>query len=455
MKALIVGSGCREHALAWKLARSDKIEKVYVAPGNGGTAVEEKCENLSLKAADPASGEGQEELLGFALKEGLGLTLVGPELPLAKGLVDRFRARGLNIVGPGKKAARLEASKIYAKAFMEKYGVRTAESRNFTDPEKALEYARKHFNKNGAAEKASAREAPAGRPAPLVVKADGLAGGKGVVIAGNPGEAEEAVLSFMKDKSLGEAGASLLFEEFLEGRELSILAAVSVKSKHGTILPFIPARDHKSRFEGGKGPNTGGMGAVAPVPDFTKTAEADFEKYILEPTLRGMKAENLDYRGVIFFGLMVKNDRCYLLEYNVRLGDPETEALLPLMESDLADLSAAILEGKLENFRLEWKKGAACAPVAVAEGYPGPCRRGDPITVDESALEKSGVRLFIGGAVRGEGGARDSELRSSGGRVLALAATGKDAKEAREKAYRAMEAVSFRGMAFRRDIGGV
>jgi phosphoribosylamine--glycine ligase len=452
MKALIIGSGCREHALAWKLACSDKVEKVYVAPGNGGTAVEEKCENLILKAGDPASGEGQKELLGFALKEDIGLTLVGPELPLAEGLVDRFRAEGLDIVGPGKKAARLEASKIYAKAFMKKYGVRTAESRNFTDPDRALEYARNHFGENRAAEKAAAGKASAG-PDPLVVKADGLAGGKGVVVAGNFREAEEAVLSFMESKSLGEAGASLLLEEFLEGREVSILAAVSVKSKRGTILPFIPARDHKSRFEGGKGPNTGGMGAIAPVPDFTKTAEADFEKHILEPTLRGMKAENLDYRGFIFFGLMVKGEECYLLEYNVRLGDPETEALLPLMESDLADLSAAVLEGKLENFRLKWKKGAACVPIAVAGGYPGPYRKGDPITVNENALGKSGVRLFIGGAVRGAGNPHGSGLRSSGGRVLALAATGEDAEEAREKAYRAMDAVSFEGMAFRQDIG--
>jgi phosphoribosylamine--glycine ligase len=197
------------------------------------------------------------------------------------------------------------------------------------------------------------------------------------------------------------------------------------------------------------------MGAIAPVPDFTKTAEADFREHILEPSLRGMKAENLDYRGFIFFGLMVKDEKCCLLEYNVRLGDPETEAVLPLMESDLADLSTAILEGRLESFRLKWKEGAVCAPIAVAEGYPGPCRKGDPIALNETALRRSGVRLFAGGAVRGAGGPRGSGLRSSGGRVLALAATGKDAEEAREKAYRAMDAVSFQGMDFRRDIGDI
>jgi phosphoribosylamine--glycine ligase len=195
------------------------------------------------------------------------------------------------------------------------------------------------------------------------------------------------------------------------------------------------------------------MGAVAPVPDFTKTAEADFKKHILEPTLRGMKAENLDYRGFIFFGLMVKDEKCYLLEYNVRLGDPETEAVLPLMESDLADLSAAVLKGKLENFPLKWKKGAACVPLAVAGGYPGPFRRGDAIALNETALGKSGARLFVGGAVRGAGGPSGSGLRTSGGRVLAVAAVGEDAEDAREKAYRAMGAVSFKGMDFRRDIG--
>jgi phosphoribosylamine--glycine ligase len=459
MKVLIVGSGCREHALAWKLAQSDKVEKVYVAPGNGGTALEEKCENLSPEAGDPASKEGQKELLDFALKENIELTLIGPELPLAEGIVDCFRAEGLCIVGPDKRAARLEASKIYAKAFMKKYGVRTAKSRNFTGPDKALEYARKHFGGSGTkkspgtdgAAKTGAQKTPAGRP--LVVKADGLAAGKGVVVAGNLKEAEEVILSFMKNKSLGEAGASLVLEEFLEGKEVSILAAVSVKSKRGTLLPFIPARDHKRRFEGGRGPNTGGMGAIAPVPDFTKAAEADFKKHILEPTIRGIKAENLDYRGFIFFGLMVKDEECYLLEYNVRLGDPETEALLPLMESDLADLSAAVLKGKLESFRLEWKKGAACVPLAVAEGYPGPYRRGDPIALNETAFDKSGARLFIGGAARGAGGPSGSGLRTAGGRVLALAAVGKDAEDAREKAYRAMGAVSFKGMGFRRDIG--
>jgi phosphoribosylamine--glycine ligase len=438
MKVLIVGSGCREHALAWKIAQSESVEKIFAAPGNGGTQGGEKCENLPL--GDTSSKEGQEELLRFALEEGIDLTLVGPELPLAEGIVDRFRARGLGIIGPDKKAARLEASKIYAKSFMKKYGVRGADSKNFTNMPGALEYAQKHFGKKNAVR-------------PLVIKADGLAAGKGVVVAGDLKEAEEAILSFMKNKDLGEAGASLVLEEFIDGKEVSILAAVSVRAKRGSIAPFISARDHKRRFEGGTGPNTGGMGAIAPVPDFSRAAEADFRKHILEPTLKGMKAENLDYRGFIFFGLMVRNEECYLLEYNVRLGDPETQAVLPLMESDLTALSGVILNGGLESFRLKWKKGAVCAPVAVAGGYPGPYSKGDPIAVNETALAKTGARLFIGGAVRGPGGPLGSGLRSSGGRVLTVSAAGSTPAEAREKAYRAMAAVSFKGMGFRADIG--
>jgi phosphoribosylamine--glycine ligase len=452
MKVLVIGSGCREHALAWKLAQSERVEKVFIAPGNGGTAAEEKCENLALEAEDPASPEGQEELLAFAGEEGIDLTIVGPENPLAGGIADLFRAEGLGIIGPDKKAARLEASKIYSKKFMAKYGVRTAGSKNFSDIDKALKYAKDHFEVKNSGKKPSAAKKPA--PNPLVIKADGLAAGKGVVIAGDFMEADAAIYSFMKNTSLGEAGTSLLIEEFLEGKEVSIMAAVSVSPKKGGgILPFISARDHKRRFEGAQGPNTGGMGSIAPVPDFSKAAQDDFIKSILAPTLKGMKAENLDYRGFIFFGLMVKDDLCYLLEYNVRLGDPETEAVLPLMNGDFADLCTAILEGGLGEFRLTWKKGAVCAPVAVAEGYPGPYRKGISIALNETAIARAGAKLFIGGAQRNTGGPFGSGLRSSGGRVLAVSAFGADADEAWVNAYRAMGAIDFEGMSYRKDIG--
>jgi len=433
MKILIVGSGGREHALAWKFAQSPKVEKVFIAPGNGGTAVEAKCENITMKA-EPASPEGQEYLRQFALREKIDMSVIGPELPLANGIADTFRGAGLNVIGPGKEAARLEASKIYSKDFMAKYGVRAAAGSSFTDPEKAINFAKRHFANSANS--------------PLVIKADGLAAGKGVVIASNLTETKETIAAFMQKKSLGDAGSSVLLEEFLQGKEVSVLAAVSVTEGKGYILPFITARDHKRRFEGARGPNTGGMGAIAPVPDFSQTAQADFIKSILEPTLNGIKAEGFDYRGFIFFGVMAHNDHCYLLEYNVRLGDPETQAVLPLMDFDIIDLCGAMTVGN--EFHLTWKQGAVCAPVAVAEGYPGSYRKGDAISIDSGSLEKTGAKVFISGAVKD---AASSALLSSGGRVLTVSAFGKDADDAYNRAYKSLEAIKFEGMGFRWDIG--
>jgi phosphoribosylamine--glycine ligase len=445
MKILIIGSGGREHALAWKLAQSDKVEKIYVAPGNGGTAQESKCENAD-GLGDGTSPASQKALIRFAKENHIDLTVVGPEGPLAEGIVDRFRSEGLAIIGPDQKAARLEASKIYAKAFMKKYGIRAAGSRNFDDPAAALKFARQYFN--GKVNTKTAAKAP------LVIKADGLAAGKGVVIAKDLGEAEACLVNFMKNGALGTAGTLVVIEEFLEGKEVSILAAVSVKpGKAGSIRPFISARDHKRRFESAKGPNTGGMGSIAPVPDFSPEAEKDFIKNILNPTLKGMKDAGMDYRGFIFFGLMIKDDCCRLLEYNVRLGDPETQSVLPLMDSDLAELCLAMLDCRIADFPLNWKPGAVCSPVAVAEGYPGSYRKGDPIAINPAAFGKTGARLFVAGAQRGEGGASGSGLHTTGGRVLAVSCYGNDAEDAYEKAYRAMAAVHFEGMGFRKDIG--
>jgi phosphoribosylamine--glycine ligase len=430
MKVLVIGSGCREHALAWKFAQSEKVEKVYTAPGNGGTTIESKCENVPV--------EGQQELLRFALREKIDLTVVGPELPLVEGIVDLFRAAGLGIVGPDRKAAWLEASKVYSKDFMQKYGVRTAKSESFSDAGKALAFAKEHFDAAAV---------------PLVIKADGLAAGKGVVVAQSFSEAQAALCAFMENKSLGEAGSAVLLEEFIAGKEVSVLAAVSVTAGKGCILPFISARDHKRRFDGGQGPNTGGMGAIAPVPDFTPAVQSDFTTSILKPSLKGMIAEGLDYRGFIFFGLMVQNGQCYLLEYNVRLGDPETEAVLPLMDSSLVDLCTAIEEGRLEDFNLKWKDGAVCAPVAVADGYPGAYRKGDAISIDRAALEKTGAKIFTGGVSGGTPGDAGPALRTSGGRVLVVSALGANADEAWANAYCGLDAISFEGMAYRRDIG--
>jgi phosphoribosylamine--glycine ligase len=436
--------------MVWKFAQSDKVEKIWAAPGNGGTAGEEKCENLIL-AEDPVSEEGQTKLLEFAGEQKIDLVVVGPEAPLAEGIADRFRAAGLAVVGPGKKAARLESSKVYSKAFMEKYGVRAAKSRSFTDPAKAFDYAEAHFGRKPKGAKKAGLEAAA---PPLVIKADGLAAGKGVVIVRSPEEARESLSSFMKKGSLGEAGKKVIVEEFLEGKEVSVLAAVSViPGQKGVIKPFIAARDHKSRFEGGKGPNTGGMGSIAPVPDFTPACRKDFERAILAPTLKGMIAEKMDYRGFIFFGLMIKENQCYLLEYNVRLGDPETQAVLPLMESDFAGLCEAIPSGGLASFSLKWKKGAACAPVLAAEGYPGPYRKGDPIAFNSTGLARAEANVFIAGAKKGDGGPLGSGLRSSGGRVLAVSCLGDTPEEARTKAYEALRFVGFEGMVYRKDIG--
>jgi phosphoribosylamine--glycine ligase len=456
MNVLVIGSGGREHALVWKLARSEKVEHIWASPGNGGTADEEKTENLPLDA-DPSTEEGRQALLEFAQNEKIDLTVVGPEAPLAAGIVDTFREADLAIVGPDKKAAGLEASKVYSKSFMEKYGIRAAKSKSFTDPAKAIAYAEDHFGKKSkTAKKGKAEASPDDIPQspPLVIKADGLAAGKGVVIAQNLAEAKDCLSSFMKKSSLGDAGKSVVLEEFLRGKEVSILAAVSVKpGKKGIIKPFLPARDHKRRFEGAQGPNTGGMGSIAPVPDFTPACEKDFIASILTPTLRGMEKEKMDYRGFIFFGLMVHENQCSLLEYNVRLGDPETQAVLPLMDSDLALLCKAILDSTLDSFPLKWKKEFCCAPVIVAKGYPGVYRKGDPIAVNPTGLDKSGAKLFIAGASRGQGGALGSGLRTTGGRVLAVSANGANADEAREKAYEAIRFVDFEGMAYRKDIG--
>ncbi|AEJ20527.1 phosphoribosylamine--glycine ligase [Gracilinema caldarium] len=458
MKVLVIGSGGREHALAWKLAQSVRVTTVYVAPGNGGTALEHKCRNVPVPGSDPSRPEAQEYLVDFVRREGIELTVVGPEAPLAAGLADRFTAAGLPVVGPEAKTAQLESSKAYAKAFMAKYGVRTARSTTVNTLESAMALVTEHFAGNPP-------HKPTGRP--LVIKADGLAAGKGVVITDRADEASATIEEFMEHRALGTAGTTLVIEEYLEGKEVSILAAVQAGPDlaPGTarILPFIPARDHKRRYDGSQGPNTGGMGAIAPVADFSEAARTDFEKHILEPTLRGLEAEGLSYRGFIFFGLMVQDNRCYLLEYNVRLGDPETQAVLPLMGSDLAELCLSIAGGTLHQYNLTWKPGFVCAPVAVAEGYPGTYRKGDPISIERDKIAAAGAQVFIAGASMNQkaldtgtpdsGDGEGSLLRTTGGRVLAVSAYGTNLEDARSRAYQGMDGVHFTGMGFRRDIG--
>ncbi|MDR0635960.1 MAG: phosphoribosylamine--glycine ligase [Treponema sp.] len=425
MKVLLIGGGGREHAIAWKLAESELVEKVFVVPGNGGTALEAKCENR------PLAGE---EVIAFVQTEGIALTVVGPEAPLAAGIVDQFRKSGLAIIGPDKNAARLEASKVFSKDFMSRYGVRTAKSRAFSEYREALLYL-----------ETLALEQK------LVIKADGLAAGKGVLIAETISEAKAALRALMQERTLGDAGKTALIEEFLDGREVSVLAAVSAHpGARGVIRPFVAARDYKRRFDGNAGPNTGGMGAIAPVPDFSPAVQEDFIRHILEPTLQGMETEGFDYRGFIFFGLMINREKSYLLEYNARLGDPETQAVLPLMDADFARLCLAMLDGSLAEFPLAWKSGAVCAPVAVADGYPGAYHQGEFISIDHARFAHTNARLFAAGAEL-----RGTELYTAGGRVFTVSAYGQDAFTAREQAYTALEAFNFDSMTFRKDIGSV
>lgn len=447
MKTIVIGSGGREHAIAWSLARSPLITEIVCIPGNGGTATESKCRNVGIAVSETSSvvEACRKELAGSP--DG-SFVVVGPEDPLAAGISDRLAEAGLRVVGPRMAGAALEASKDVAKRFMHKYGIACAASDTY-----------------GAASEAIARVREINGP--VVVKADGLAAGKGVVVAPDADTAVRAIHDFMIDNTLGSAGCKVVIEEYLEGEEVSILAAVSVtpalaKAGKARIVPFVSARDHKRLKDGAEGPNTGGMGAIAPADGVDEAVLAAFRAEILEPTLKGLIAEGFDYRGFIFFGVMVTKTGPKLLEYNVRLGDPETQAVLPLMDFDFAEMCAAIIDGTLDSFPFAWKKGYVCAPVAVSRGYPGSYPKGLPMTIDAAAVAKAGAKVFIAGATMNQrvGGARsgdravmDGELVTSGGRVLAASAFGPTVDEARERAYAALKSVSFDGMFFRRDIG--
>ncbi|MCY6371783.1 phosphoribosylamine--glycine ligase [Clostridium ganghwense] len=415
MKVLIVGSGGREHAIAWRVSQSPLVEKIFCAPGNGGTEKENKCENIKIEKIN--------ELAEFAKKEEIKLTIVGPEAPLVDGIVDAFKENNLKIFGPSKKAAALEGSKIVAKDFMKKYGIKSAEYAVFYEREKALTYI-EHCSY------------------PTVIKADGLAAGKGVIICQNKKEAEEAINSFMLQDIFNGAGLKIVIEEFLEGVEASILSITD----GNTIIPFISSKDHKQIFDGDKGPNTGGMGVIAPNPYCSEEVLNSFEKDILEPTLKGIKEEKMDYVGTIFFGLMITKKGVYLLEYNVRMGDPETQAVLSLMESDYAEIMLKALDNTLEECEIKWKQGSACCVTAVSEGYPGKYKKGLKIT----DMDKVENKIFIAGAQ-----IKEEKLLTSGGRVLSVVSVGDSLEEAREKAYRDIEKVSFQGMYYRKDIGKI
>ena len=415
LNILIIGAGGREHALAWKFAQDARVGQIFVAPGNAGTAAMQRVRNIPLtRVAD---------LLAFAQKENVGLTFVGAEALLVEGIVDVFQAAGLAIFGPNRQAAQLEGSKRFAKDFMQKYGVKTAAYASFRELDAALAYVQDCAY-------------------PTVVKASGLAAGKGVVICQNRAEAEAAVRAMMETRRFGDAGNEVVIEEFLEGYECSLLSFCD--SRH--IVPLVSARDHKTIGEGNTGENTGGMGVIAPHPRFGDAEMAAFRRDILEPTLKGIIAEGMDFAGVIFFGLMVNARGVYLLEYNMRFGDPETQAVLPLLENELLDAVQAALERRLDDSVFRWQDAHACCVVAASAGYPGEFRSGLPI----EGLERARFHglVFIAGA-KTECGA----MQTSGGRVLNCVGVAPTASEARQKAYDAIAQVQFDGITYRRDIG--
>ncbi|MCI5830324.1 MAG: phosphoribosylamine--glycine ligase [Treponema sp.] len=429
MKVIVVGNGGREHAIAWKLAQSSSVEEVICTPGNGGTALENKCRNVA--------GKTHEDFLRIAKENNCDLCVVGPEDPLCSGLSDEFWKAGIATVGTKQLPAQLEGSKDFAKNFMHKYGVACADNKTFTDKAEALAYVKAHG-------------------APIVLKADGLAAGKGVVVALNMEDALKAVEELMEGQLVGDAGRKLVIEEYMRGVEISILGAVSVnpeltKAGKSCIVPFMSARDHKRLLDGAKGPNTGGMGAICPVDDVTDKILEQFNKNILEPTLKGIEAEGWDYRGFIFFGLMITKEGPKVIEYNVRLGDPETQAVLPLMDFDFAQMCKAITDGTLKDFKTAWKPGYVVAPVAVSGGYPKAYKKGMTIKIDEDKIAETGAKVFFAGAMedRRAGGG----IATNGGRVLACAAQGNTFDEAWNKAYDAIKHVNFDGMFYRKDIG--
>lgn len=409
-----MGSGGREHALAWKIARSPRVNRIYCAPGNGGTAT--IATNVDIAATDI------DGLVSFASSGSIGLTVVGPELPLVAGLVDLFEEAGLPVFGPRRNAAMLEGSKAFAKTFMAEHNIPTAAFERFDDPESASAYL-------------------ASVDGQVVVKADGLAAGKGVYVCDSDEEARRAVHEIMVDRRFGDAGARIIIEERLEGTELSMLCFTDGKS----VVPMVSARDYKRVGDGDTGPNTGGMGAVSPNLDYDETLEQRCLEEICLPTVRGMEAAGRSFSGVLYVGIMLTADGPKVLEYNARFGDPETQVVLPRLESDLVGILEAVVAGQLDRVPVEWSSNAAATVVLASGGYPGPYKKGKPISGLDT-VQKSTV-FHAGTEVDG------STCRTNGGRVLAVTATAGTANAALQIAYADAAAITFKGSFYRSDIG--
>ena len=415
MKVLVVGGGGREHALVWTLKQSPRVTEIFCAPGNAGIAEIATCVNINVEDVDA--------LLEFAVKEDITLTVVGPEAPLIAGLANRFEEQGLKVFGPKQRAAEIEGSKALAKEIMIKYNIPTAKYAEFTEAKEAIAY----IEEQGA---------------PCVVKADGLAAGKGVIVAEDKQTAITAVKEIMEDKVFGASGDKIIIEEFMVGEEVSILAFTD----GNTVVPMVSSQDHKRAYDNDEGLNTGGMGAYSPAPVYTPELQEIVYKEVLVPTIEGLKAEGREYKGVIYAGLMITEDGPKVLEYNARFGDPETQAVLVRLETDLVDIIDAIIENRLADIEILWKKDPAVCVVMASGGYPGDYEKGKVIKGLVEA-NQVGVVFHAGTAEK------DGEIVTNGGRVLGVTASGASIKEAIANAYQAVGKISFDDMHYRKDIG--
>ena len=416
MKVLVIGNGGREHAMAWKLSQSSKVNSVFVAPGNGGTHLNPKFKNIDLVDINL--------LADFAIEEKIDLTVIGPELPLSKGIVDLFRSKHLNIFGPTQKAAQLESSKDFAKDFMYRHKIPTAKYKTFKIPDESHRY----IDEEGA---------------PIVIKADGLASGKGVIVAMTLKEAHDAIDFMLVDNRFGNAGAKVVIEEFLEGEEASFMVICDGK----TILPLVTSQDHKRLLDHDMGPNTGGMGAYSPAPIVTDEIYSKVMKEIIYPTIHGMANDGIPFTGFLYAGLMItKKGEVKTLEYNCRMGDPETQPILMRLKSDFFEMLYKSSTGHLDSTEIEWDKRTALAVVLASAGYPEAPKLNDEIHIEDHVISDS--YIFHAGTIF-----RDNKLLTSGGRVLAVTALGDSVKEAQSKAYETINTVKFNGAQYRKDIG--
>ena len=417
MNIMIIGGGGREHVIAKLIARNPKVSKIYALPGNGGISQLAECVKISAEDIDG--------IVSFARTHAIDFAVVAPDDPLALGAVDRLEAEGVKCFGPDKKAAIIESSKIFAKSLMTKYNIPTAKYEVFTEIDKALSHA-------------------ALSDCPIVIKADGLAKGKGVTVAENFQQAREAIMSCMKDKSFGRSGERILIEECLSGHEVTVLAFTDGK----TIVPMVSSMDHKRAYDGNRGPNTGGMGVIAPNPYYTPEIADYCMKNIFLPTVDAMNKEGRTFKGCLYFGLMITDEGAKVIEYNCRFGDPEAEAVLPLMESDLLDVMMAVRDERLAECPVKFREGASCCVVCASSGYPGTYLTGYPIDFGDAG-DMAGVEIFHAGTKFENG-----KYYTAGGRVLAVNAVDVDLESAKAKAYEAVSRISFEGMRYRSDIGG-